>query len=93
MTLYNDKSELKDKKIMVVGLARTGVSLVKFLSKQGAQVSVSDHKSKAELVHYLEKIEGLDVELDLGGAHAEKKIPRARPHRFVPWGPPEPEDF
>ena len=73
MTLYNDKSELKDKKIMVVGLARTGVSLVKFLSKQGAQVSVSDHKSKAELVHYLEKIEGLDVELDLGG-HTPKKF-------------------
>lgn len=59
--------DLKGKKVMVVGLARTGVSLLKFLIGRGATVTVSDHKSKPELVSSLEQIEGLDVRLDLGG--------------------------
>lgn len=60
-------SELKGKKILVVGLARTGVDLAHFLAKHAAQVTVSDHKSKAELVSSLEKMEDIDVNYDLGG--------------------------
>ncbi len=63
--------ELEGKKILVVGLARTGISLIKFLTKRGAKVTVSDHKSKPELVEALEQIEGYDVQLDLGG-HSPK---------------------
>ena len=53
--MFKDVSELKDKKIMIIGLARTGVSLVKYLTEKGAKVTVSDHKSKAELSHFLEQ--------------------------------------
>lgn len=60
-------ADLKDKRILVVGLAKTGVSLAQFLKKNGAQVTISDHKSKAELTSHLEKLEGLDVQLELGG--------------------------
>jgi UDP-N-acetylmuramoylalanine--D-glutamate ligase len=60
-------SDLKDKRVLVVGLARTGVALAKFLVKQGAQVTVSDHKSKAELANYLELMEGTAVTFELGG--------------------------
>ena len=35
--------------------------------KQGANVTVSDHKSKAELSNYLEKMEDIEVNYDLGG--------------------------
>lgn len=65
--MFTDVSELKDKKILVVGLARTGVSLAHFLAKHGAVVTVSDHKSKAELANYLELMEDIKVTYELGG--------------------------
>ncbi len=69
--MFTDVSELKDKKILVVGLGKTGVSLAKFLHAQGAQVTVTDHKSKPELSTQLEQLGDLPVKLDLGG-HAPK---------------------
>lgn len=60
-------SDLKDKRILIVGLAKTGVSLARFLTKHGAAVTISDHKSKAELSSYLEQLQGLPVTLELGG--------------------------
>jgi UDP-N-acetylmuramoylalanine--D-glutamate ligase len=71
--MYSDVSELKDKKIMVIGLAKSGVCMVRFLVAQGAKVTVSDHKSKAELSTALEQIEDLQLEYDLGG-HTPKKF-------------------
>ncbi len=59
--------ELKGKKIVVVGLARTGVSLAHFLVKYGADVTISDHKSQAEMEKYLEQVEDLSVQLELEG--------------------------
>lgn len=59
-------ADLKDKKILIVGLAKTGVSLARFLVKHGANVTVSDHKSKAELANFLEDIEDLGLNFDLG---------------------------
>ncbi len=59
--------DLKDKRVLVVGLARSGVSTVKFLREHGAQVTVSDHKSRAELSVALEQIDGLGAQHDLGG--------------------------
>lgn len=60
-------ADLKDRRILIVGLARTGVALSRFLTQNGAKVTVSDHKSKAELAHFLEQMEGVDVTLELGG--------------------------
>lgn len=62
-----DPKDLKDKRVLVVGLARSGVSVVRFLRENGAQVTVSDHKSRAELSAALEQIDGLGVQYDLGG--------------------------
>jgi UDP-N-acetylmuramoylalanine--D-glutamate ligase len=64
-------AELKDKKILVVGLGKTGVSLAKFLQQQGADVTVTDHKSRPELSVQLEHLGDLPVKLDLGG-HSPK---------------------
>ena len=60
-------ADLKDKRILIVGLAKTGVSLAQFLKKNGAQVTISDHKSRAELTSHLEKLDGMDITLELGG--------------------------
>jgi UDP-N-acetylmuramoylalanine--D-glutamate ligase len=62
-----ETSELNGKRILIVGLARTGVALSRFLTRHGAQVTISDHKSKAELSGFLDKLEGLPVTLELGG--------------------------
>lgn len=59
--------DLQGKKILIVGLGRTGVAAAKFLSSKGAKVIVSDHKSKAELADYLELMDGVEVDYDLGG--------------------------
>ena len=66
-------SELKDKKILVVGLAKTGVALARFLVKYGVQVTISDHKSEAELTYYLEQVEDLSLQLELEG-HSPKSF-------------------
>lgn len=67
MNPYSEVTDLKDKRVLIVGLARSGVSMVHFLVESGAHVTVSDHKSKAELSTALEQIDGLDVQFDLGG--------------------------
>lgn len=69
--MFKELSELKDKRILVVGLGKTGVSLTKLLVENGAQVTISDHKSKPELSGTVEHVEGLGVKLDLGG-HSPK---------------------
>lgn len=69
--MFKEISELKDKKILVVGLGKTGVSLAKFLHAAGAAVTVTDHKSKPELSTQLEQLGDLPIKLDLGG-HSPK---------------------
>ena len=58
---------LKGKKIAVVGLGKTGIALAKFLDKYGAEVIISDHKSEAELLSYIEQVEGHSFKLELEG--------------------------
>lgn len=59
--------EVKGKRVMVVGLSKTGVALTKFLVEEGAEVTISDHKSPAELAHFLDEIDHLSLKYDLGG--------------------------
>ena len=69
--MFTDVSELKDKKILVVGLGKSGVSLAHFLTKHEAIVTVTDHKSKPELSAQLELLGDLPIKYDLGG-HSPK---------------------
>jgi UDP-N-acetylmuramoylalanine--D-glutamate ligase len=69
--MYKEFSELKDKRILVVGLGKTGGSLAHFLTKHGAQVTVTDHKSKPELSTQLEQLGELPIKFELGG-HSPK---------------------
>lgn len=59
--------ELKDRKILVVGLARTGASVARFLAERGAAVIVTDMKDEASLAPWLEKLAGLEIRYELGG--------------------------
>ncbi len=57
----------KGKKILVVGLARTGVATARFLLEKGASVKVSEMKLPEELKAALEALRGLPVEWEMGG--------------------------
>jgi UDP-N-acetylmuramoylalanine--D-glutamate ligase len=59
--------DLRAKKVLVVGLARTGEAAVRFLVKQGAKVRVSEVKKAEELKAPREALRGLPVEWELGG--------------------------
>ncbi|NWF56281.1 MAG: UDP-N-acetylmuramoyl-L-alanine--D-glutamate ligase [Syntrophaceae bacterium] len=59
--------DLQGKKILVVGLARTGVATVRFLAAKGARVKGSEVKAAEELRAPLEALRGLSVEWELGG--------------------------
>lgn len=65
--MFNSFEELKDKKILVVGLGRTGIQLTKLLVKHKAKVTVSDHKSKPELANAMEALNQLDINYELEG--------------------------
>jgi len=58
---------LKDKRVLVVGLARTGVSVAKFLRCKGAHVIITDLKPSNELTSFMDELRGLDIEFQLGG--------------------------
>jgi len=58
---------LKGKKILVVGLARTGVATARFLVEKKASVKVSEMKPPGELQAAREALQGLPVEWEMGG--------------------------
>lgn len=59
--------DLKGKKVLVVGLARTGRECACFLASHGAGVWLSDRRSARELKEEMEKLAGLALEYRLGG--------------------------
>jgi len=59
--------ELRGKKILVVGLARTGLALVRFLAERGAQVKVSEAGARESFASSLVFLGDLPVEWEWGG--------------------------
>ena len=63
--------ELKGKQLLVVGLARTGVALCRFLTERGARVTVTDQAAPEVLADQRRDIAGLGVAEDLGVAQPQ----------------------
>ena len=51
---------LKDKKVLIVGLARTGIACAKLLRRYDAHVTITDNKSKEMLKDEIEQLNLLD---------------------------------
>jgi len=66
--------ELENKKVLVVGLARTGVAVARFLAERGARVTVTDMHDEEKLSESLEQLADLDIDFELG---------RHVPHSFL----------
>lgn len=56
----------KGKRVLVVGLGKSGVAAANFLAEQGANVTVTDLKSKNELNNEIKALGAHKVEYDLG---------------------------
>ncbi|KDR95020.1 UDP-N-acetylmuramoylalanine--D-glutamate ligase [Peptoclostridium litorale DSM 5388] len=63
--------KLEGKRVLLIGLAKTGISTIKFLSSKGAKITVNDIKSKEQVEDILEELAELDVEYILG-SHPDK---------------------
>lgn len=58
--------ELKGLKTLVVGLARTGVALARFLAAAGARVTVTDQAPASELSDSCQELKNFNIEKELG---------------------------
>jgi UDP-N-acetylmuramoylalanine--D-glutamate ligase len=63
--------ELKDKRVLVVGLGKSGVASALFLKAQGARVTVSDTKSGDELRNEIPALLDHGITVETGG-HGER---------------------
>jgi UDP-N-acetylmuramoylalanine--D-glutamate ligase len=59
--------DLAGKRVVVLGLARQGTALVKYLARRGARVTVSDRKPAAALQAEIKELKGITVDYELGG--------------------------
>jgi len=58
--------ELNNKKITVMGLAKTGVASARFLARHGAQVTATDTRDEADLTMVQTELAGLGIRFVLG---------------------------
>lgn len=56
----------KDKKVLVVGMARSGIAAAQLLCQNGAVVTVNDSKTAAELGDSIAPLEGLNLRCEFG---------------------------
>jgi UDP-N-acetylmuramoylalanine--D-glutamate ligase len=59
--------KLKDKNIVILGLARQGTALARFLAEAGAEVTVSDLQVEEALADRLQELADLPIRYVLGG--------------------------
>lgn len=70
--IANNKTiNLKNRKISVLGMGKSGLALAQVLSRNGASVFVSDSKTHDELSFEIDTLNALNVEWEVSG-HTEK---------------------
>jgi len=63
--------DLNRKKVLVVGLARTGIATAKFLKAKGSLVTATEVKPKEEMKEAVEELKGMDIATEWGGHRKE----------------------
>jgi UDP-N-acetylmuramoylalanine--D-glutamate ligase len=63
--------ELAGKKVLVVGLARTGIATALFCAERGARVTATEMRPESEIAEAATKLRAAGVTLELGGHRAE----------------------
>ncbi|MDI3534292.1 MAG: UDP-N-acetylmuramoylalanine--D-glutamate ligase [Thermosediminibacterales bacterium] len=65
--------DFKGKKVLVIGMAKTGLSVASFLHDHGAEVLVNDIKSRDEVFEEVKILESMGIKTFTGG-HPEKLL-------------------
>ncbi|HEX3376718.1 MAG TPA: UDP-N-acetylmuramoyl-L-alanine--D-glutamate ligase [Candidatus Acidoferrales bacterium] len=63
--------ELAGKKVLVVGLARTGIATALFCAERGARVTATESRGETEIAETARKLRAAGVTLELGAHQAE----------------------
>ena len=63
--------DLLDKKVLVVGMARTGIATAKFLAAKGARVTTTEMKPEEEMKEAVEELKGMKLSTEWGGHRTE----------------------
>ncbi len=63
--------DLKGKKVLVVGLARTGIATAKFLKAKGSLVTATEVKPKEEMKEAVQALKRMDISIEWGGHQIE----------------------
>ena len=66
---------MKDKKVLVFGMARSGIAVAKLLLSRGAEVWVCDAKAEADFDGALDELKTDGAKLCLGESHPEELLP------------------
>ena len=71
--------ELRNKRVLVIGLARTGVATALFCASRGARVTATDARKEKELSDAVVALRKAGVVLELGGHRQEASdaVPQA----------------
>jgi UDP-N-acetylmuramoylalanine--D-glutamate ligase len=59
--------DLQGKKVVVVGMALTGIAVAKFCARRGARVVITDGKPADKLAAQIAQLDGVPVTFELGG--------------------------
>ncbi len=65
------QTDINGLRVVVVGLARSGLAVARFLKARGAWVTVTDQAAEQGLGTFVEQARQLDLHLELGGHRAE----------------------
>lgn len=68
--------ELKGKKVVIVGLAKTGWDVANFLLEKGVDIYVTEEKKDFEVIEKAEKLKKIGIKVELG-FHSEKFLEKA----------------
>jgi UDP-N-acetylmuramoylalanine--D-glutamate ligase len=63
--------DLRGKKVLVVGMARTGIATAKFLRAKGSLVTTTEVKPEEEMREAVQELKGLDLSTEWGGHRTE----------------------
>ncbi len=63
--------DLQGKRVLVVGMARTGIATAKFLKSKGSLVTTTEAKPEEEMREAVRELNGMDISTEWGGHRTE----------------------
>src|SRR4030065_2855402 len=59
--------DLRGKKVLVVGLSRTGIATAKFLKAKGSLVTTTEVQPREEMKETAQELKGMGISMEWGG--------------------------